>query len=99
MAEQVSDMHAIVHAHTHRFAWTNLTPVFRSAEPPFRPNEVCGVVSVRAALRRTHQGIRGRVRVYVKPHDLEAAVDALVAEGVGQSAPRNDAPVLHRRAG
>jgi hypothetical protein len=62
---------------TKRLSWTSLTRVFRHAEPPLRPREICGIIDARASLTRVRRGHRGQVRLTVKPHALEAAVDAV----------------------
>jgi hypothetical protein len=65
-------------ARTKRLSWTAATRVFRDAAPPLRPREICGIVDAPASLTRIRKGIRGRVRLLVKPEQLEAALNAVV---------------------
>jgi len=75
MSDHVPGIQVDVPLRSHRFFWTSLTRVYRQAEPQRR--EVCGVIDARAALRRVRKGNRGQVRLWVKPRELEAAVDAV----------------------
>lgn len=59
---------------TQRLFWTSHTTVYRPAEPPLRPRELCGIVDARASLKRIRRGHRGQVRLWVKPGAIEDAV-------------------------
>jgi hypothetical protein len=76
MSVALSNSSKALPVRTKRLSWTAATRVFRDAAPPLRPQEVCGIVDARASLARVRKGVRSRVRLLVKPEELEAAVNA-----------------------
>ena len=56
------------------------TTVYRAANPRTQQQEICGMVTARASLRRFRKGTRGQVRLAVKPEAAEEAVKAALRE-------------------